>query len=458
MRWGLYSGGVMATLEETGQRYGVTRERVRQIEKKCRQDRTWDSIKESYGYIDSKKVYSSIGKKSATIYDVFFEYPKEVINSVIAKLDPVDKSLIEKRFGKNMSDPMLSSDWTSIDTQMFYGDFRNKMLKLLEQEKESSFNNCEKIYVSLYDEFDTIERVDLDFAVSKLKDHEKEILYKKYSRSLEGYVNSNFSSNSENQILLNIKKRIFVILRRAFEKYNSLYLNNKTIYGYFPDYNKNEIDEAIKKLDGLDLEAMKIKFGNNFDRLYAEERWADVSSYFYFHTIKKLTWNLKNPTKANEVETLYDIFSEYSKEALDEAVCTLSLREKELINNKYSLNSSLVSSKDSISVSDEGDIKLWNSIIRKLERYLKEHFSKTERERNIELKEYKRISLILHSERFGIMKKNIGETEATIVILKQNGISDSKLAKVLNLSEKEYLSIAKEALIKYQEFYDQKSL
>ena len=168
LRFGL-NGGKPATLEVTGKRYGITRERVRQIEaralKKIRRskyikdfaiylddpDARLESLEEirrkyseekspnkayfvDYGNTKDNKIEKEIEKmpKLHTIYQYFSDYTKKQIDEMIANLPEEDKELIRRRYGDNLEEPIVSK-LSKEETTKFYGGLVPKMRRHLKK-------------------------------------------------------------------------------------------------------------------------------------------------------------------------------------------------------------------------------------------------------------------------------------------------------------------------------------
>lgn len=160
MRFGL-NGEQALTLEEAGQKLGITRERVRQIEEKAlfklrepKKIRTLavytqypnKSLERIYDY--RQKYYdksdksfknkatinnSSSARKLSTIYDYFKYNTKEQIDSVISRLSEEERHLVILRFGKDLDAPS-TSELTEEGKTKFYQMVVPKIKRMLNEE------------------------------------------------------------------------------------------------------------------------------------------------------------------------------------------------------------------------------------------------------------------------------------------------------------------------------------
>ena len=86
-----------------------------------------------------------MGRKLQTIYEYFSDYSKEEIVNVILMLTSDEKSVILKRYGWDLHNPVTSDTWTKEDSKNFYGKIIPKIRKLLnEQKKIQNFNTVEE--------------------------------------------------------------------------------------------------------------------------------------------------------------------------------------------------------------------------------------------------------------------------------------------------------------------------
>ena len=153
------------TLEEVGQKYGLTRERVRQIEAKAlmkirrskhikelavymqHPDESLANIEEfREKYRNSKNPYKAylkddgrtkekendeeMSKALQTIYEYFKDYTREQVDEMLSKLSEDEKALITLRYGEDLDNP-VSGKLNKEETNKFYGSLVPKMKRLL---------------------------------------------------------------------------------------------------------------------------------------------------------------------------------------------------------------------------------------------------------------------------------------------------------------------------------------
>lgn len=166
MRFGL--NGERLTLEETGQRLGITKERARQIEKKAlfklrdpqkiRPLAVYTQYPEQaleriynyrQGYYDkfnkppkskTSTNNTSSTRKLPTIYDYFKYNTKEQLNSVISRLSEEEQHLVRLRFGDDLNIPSPSR-LTEEGRTKFYQIVVPKIKRMLNEEDEKILAN-----------------------------------------------------------------------------------------------------------------------------------------------------------------------------------------------------------------------------------------------------------------------------------------------------------------------------
>ena len=162
LRFG-FNGREPMTLEEVGKQFGITRERVRQIESKTfMKIRRSKHIKVLAEYMENpdkslqnieiyRERYRETGNpnkaflkedgrtkgkeekemaKLQTIYQYFKDYTKEQVDAMLEKLSEEEKALITIRYGEDLNNP-VSGKLNKEQTDKFYGSLIPKMRRLL---------------------------------------------------------------------------------------------------------------------------------------------------------------------------------------------------------------------------------------------------------------------------------------------------------------------------------------
>jgi len=162
LRFGLEDGKIR-TLEEVGQMFDLTRERIRQIEAKALRkirkskyvkslavymqnpDKCLENIgvfKETYMERKSYKTFlkenykmkveekEKMPRKIQTIYQYFKDYTKEQVDEMLEKLTEEDKEMIRLRYGEDLNNPIFGK-LSRKENNKFYAYLVPKMKKLL---------------------------------------------------------------------------------------------------------------------------------------------------------------------------------------------------------------------------------------------------------------------------------------------------------------------------------------
>ncbi len=160
--------------------------------------------------------------------------------------------------------------------------------------------------------------------------------------------------------------------------------------------------------------------------------------------------NLSKKKKKNEKNSIYESFSTYSKEEVDEAVFKLSDYDKEIIFLKYGDGSSNYVSK----LTPEQTKYYHDSIVRKIKRLLKN--SSLLKKNVITSKVYEEAVRLSKSEEILNMFDGFSFEELIIIILKFGFVnnqyfSDNVIANFLNIDVNRVIEVSKIALLNYRD-------
>lgn len=193
LRYGFNDRNPM-TLEEVGQKYGLTRERVRQIEAKAlmkirrskhikelavymqHPDESLANIEEfREKYRSQKNPYKAylkddgrtkekendedMSKALQSIYEYFKDYTREQIDEMLSKLTEEERALVTLRYGEDLDNP-TGGKLTKEDTNKFYGTLVPKMKRLLANSTEEKKRmQSEKIEENPVDASEVIKQI-----------------------------------------------------------------------------------------------------------------------------------------------------------------------------------------------------------------------------------------------------------------------------------------------------------
>lgn len=353
LRFGLYDDDISHTLEQIGEKYGVTRERIRQIEKKSLRRLKFGM--EKYGYID---VINDTQKDEINIQEVrLFETCQDFNKFDPSKMNPkfpnnekmgiwFDKNRVKLLDKKNKNYKLIQNQ---------YEEYKNKK----ESEKKEKRKNERERFLSGPNEFGIGKRISV--LPSFVKENEKmenvkNEFYSMFDGTIEdvNYILYNeISENQRNMILkkwggdLNhpVKKRggfthkennlYFVGVSRIKEllkikkepKNNELnkpvtekYTKKlKTIYEYFDNYSKEEINNMISMLSKEEKELLELRYGSDLEHPVTSEDFdKKKTTKFYSSLVPKMRRLLLNSKKEETVK------KEVIKEAIEDKESDIS--------------------------------------------------------------------------------------------------------------------------------------
>ena len=117
--------------------------------------------------------------------------------------------------------------------------------------------------------------------------------------------------------------------------------SSKTIYEYFNDYKKEDVDKALAMLPEDYKQIIELKFGEDLDNpLIGVELFGGEVSKFY-RVISKIRKYLEKPSdksilsNKHKIKSFYELVGDYSKEDIDLIVNNLSDYDMEIIRKRY---------------------------------------------------------------------------------------------------------------------------
>ena len=257
LRFGL-DGDEPRTLQEIGDIIGCTRENVRLMELKILK-----KLKRSMYKWSDKKIISNPNtpvyncRSRDNIYDYFREYSKEEIDKVIEELSDKALTVLHMRYGDDFANPVFDGNLTEKDKNYLKRYIFPKIKKALEKNEKTKIPKEVPLISKALPSTDIDEKLDnllestnLDAKkvnISETMRERKNIITNEYIKKLETGVKK-----------MNELENIKTTQKRKNKKSRS------TIYDYFSEYEKSEIDEVIEGLDEKSLMALHIKYGEDF--------------------------------------------------------------------------------------------------------------------------------------------------------------------------------------------------
>ena len=281
--------------------------------------------------------------KIISIYEYFNDYTQEDIDNMLSKLNDNEIRLVKIKFGENLDNFVRYPEWTREDAKA-YNILLQKTKRHLKNPNVVPKTKKEVIkeQISIYEYFNKYTKEDIDIMLSKLNEEELGLLKKKFGEDLSTLVRRVAWDNEDDS-----KKytKLYCKIQRLLKNPNTISRKKKeivvkdniSIYEYFSDYSKENIDNMLSKLNEEELTLLRKKFGENLDCLVKRVLWnneEESKKYIYLYT--KMTRYLKGygkkTKKSKRIKTIYEILKKYSKEDIDNVIVTLTEEEKRLIN------------------------------------------------------------------------------------------------------------------------------
>ncbi len=287
LRFGL-DGDEPKTLQEIGDIIGCTRENVRLIELKILK-----KLKHSmYKWRDEKTISKSDvpvynSRTRNNIYDYFREYSKEEINEVIEELGDRALTVLHMKYGDDFANLIFDSNLTEQDKIYLKRYIFPKLKKALEKNKKTRIPKEIPLISKLSPPTDSNEKLDdlLESTnlnaekvnISETKRERKNITTNEYIKELEIGVKK-----------MNELENIKTTKKRKTKK------SRNNIYGYFSEYEKEEVAEVIEGLDDKSLAVLHMKYGEDFANPIMGTLSEDDKKFLHGCVFPKIKRRLKN--------------------------------------------------------------------------------------------------------------------------------------------------------------------
>ena len=312
-------------------------------------------IKIKYLLAHPEEDFSQTGHKrnTKTIYDYFSGYTEEQIKNAVARL-PIDyREIIKIKYGDNLDQSNNMKILSAAKDSQLYTKVIPQLKYLLEHPEEdlSQFyflSRCK----SLYTFFPGYSKKEIDAALSKLNEKDKEVIQLKFGQYLDYPQKSkDCTANIDTAFYIRVKNRIMFFLQNPEKKEIKEAHSIKTIYDYFLGYSKEQILDAVSKLPLKYKEILWVNFGKDLEHPQKKKDLPVKNYLLFYRTIKKsIEYLLEHPEeKIKEEEfikkiegrkkkTIYAYFDHYSEEQIDDAIRRLPKRYRDIIQIKFNYN------------------------------------------------------------------------------------------------------------------------
>ena len=319
---------------------------------------------------------------------------------------------------------------------------------LMDSDEDFVFSIEEK---ELYDE---VRRV-----IENLPEREKQIIMLYFGFNCEP-LNQNEISSQMKISQSSVSKIITATLKTIkLQLENNEFQNKrrlKPIYEYFSDFSKEEIDNMLSQLNENEKKLVRMRYSDDLEHPVTDPSWTRENSYiFYRFLVPKMKRLLKNTTqpiyKNRKLKTIYELFSDFSKDEIDNMLSQLNEDEKELVRMRY--GDDLEHPVTDPSWSKENAYSFYGILISKMKRKLQNkrkcdetnkekcdnNYSDGELNLTFSLDDYKKIKKLLNASYIDSLANNlsISKIETMIILLKRMILNGKKLSNetIANLLE-----------------------
>ena len=379
------------------------------------------------------------------------------VRRVIENLPEREKQIIMLYFGFNC-EPLNQNEISSQMkiSQQYVSKIITATLKTIKLQLENNEFQNKRRLKPIYEYFSDFSKEEIDNMLSQLNENEKELVRMRYGDDLE-HPSTDPSWTRENKYifyssLVPKMKRLLKNTTKPIYKNRKL----KTIYEYFSDFSKEEIDNMLSQLNEDEKELVRMRYGNDLEHPVTDSSWSRENySVFYRSLIPKMKRLLKNTTKPiyknRKLKTIYEYFSDFSKEEIDNMLSQLNEDEKELVRMRY--GNDLEHPVTDSSWSRENYSIFYLSLIPKMKRKLQnkrklDEANKEKPENNyyegepnltLSLEDYKKIKELINASYIDSLANNlsISTVETMVILLKSMILNGKKLSNetIANLLE-----------------------
>ena len=202
-----------------------------------------------------------MGRKLQTIYEYLDEYLPEDIDKVIENLSEEEKSLIVKRYGKDLNNPVTDNNWNFEDNRKFYNLLIPKIKRMLKSRSELS--NKENTNNNYFENTEFVQTGYTSFLIQLLNDGKNDNEICKFLK---------ITPQQLYQELLKLKNLGFTYSKKYYSDGTIKYNNIKTLHD-LKKYKNNRLiqNETIitdKKESSVKVLAIAdLHFGNDLERI-----------------------------------------------------------------------------------------------------------------------------------------------------------------------------------------------
>lgn len=396
------------------------------------------NFKEFLDYFEIK-LEKRYQRKIKTIYQYFPDYKEEEINMVISTLGHKSKSILHLKYGNDLKNPLVNFVLEEKDAEYFYTNILKYIKKRL--------SNQEQLRKTIYDYFpeNTIEEIDL--VIENLNDRSKLLLKKKYGDDLKNpKIFTKLEGNDANYF----SSSLLVTMKRYLTNKKNLWYK-KTIYEYFPEYSKEEIDIVLDSLPIEVLEILKIKYVDDIKKPTKIKK-LNKDDYQLFYNIGLLTIKRRLKNRHKKVKTIYEYFLDYSRLEVDKTIKLLPEKAKLILILKYGYNFNNPIKESFLTEKQKRYFSC--DLLPCIRKRLHENRMNNQEDlkNNLNYEDYKELINVLKQFLLNKLLTIFTYQESIVIILKLVLNYDTEvISNLLNISDLEILNISKKFLTLYKD-------
>ena len=356
LRFGLVDGKYH-TLESIGEEYNITRERVRQIEKKVLHKlrmspkakdlaiytnyekkalQTLEDYKHNKGFnIELEKKKKKTKKTNKTIYELFDYYTHEEIDKVLDKLSNRDKELLKQRFGEDLDVPI-----EGVINKEILKKVNTKLIpKIKERLKKNKVKGESKKKKNIYEMFSDYLPRDVDAVIESLPSEDIEFLHYRFGKDFYNPIFRNLKNkdnSSYQRIILKIERRL-----KRLRSGQRMVAHYDSYYSIFEGYTKEEIDKALTYLSDKQKNVINYRYADGIDKSPVNELTKEERIIFYnardrmLKVLKKARNNEEVIVRDSSKDIIYNRFPNHTREEILNAIDSLDEKDKEILVFRY---------------------------------------------------------------------------------------------------------------------------
>lgn len=283
-------------------------------------------------------------RKVKTIYNVLKDYKKKDIDKVLKLLTGRDKEIIELRYGSDLKNPVMSDKWDKACDNRFYSYTMPKIKQMLDGNLNPDFikGKMGRRVSTIYQLLSDFSKEEVDEVIDLLPEKDKELIKLKYGDDLENPSTSEEFDRKKDAIfrqtlIPNMKRYLLTRDERVLK--GKKFMDYRTIYQYFNEYRKRDVNKVISSLSKKDKDLIKLKYGEDLENPILSKEWNKMYAGRFYQTLL--------PKIRTILEDNYEKIDESLEKSLtsDDYINLLEYINNNRLNNEDNIYSLVISLK-----------------------------------------------------------------------------------------------------------------